>query len=113
MIEDPAATFRATIFTAYRDVQRAVRDARFKLIRYPQVDRTQLFDLEADPWEREDLAARPEHAATLVRMQALLDQARAELGDTASLKVPSPASGAWTPPEPRPPVAVKGQPGVR
>jgi len=65
------------------------------------VNRTQLFDLGSDPWEREDLAARPEHAATLVRVRLLLDQARAELGDTAPLDVPSPTSGAWTPPAPK------------
>ncbi|NJN05795.1 MAG: hypothetical protein HC814_04685 [Rhodobacteraceae bacterium] len=33
---------------AYRDVQRAWRDDRWKLIRYPQVDVTQLFDIKND-----------------------------------------------------------------
>lgn len=34
---------------AYQAVQRAIRDDRWKLIRYPEVNVTQLFDLEADP----------------------------------------------------------------
>src|SRR3712207_1229222 len=42
---------RQAIFTAYRTVQRAVRDDRWKLIVYPQVNKVQLFDLKADPAE--------------------------------------------------------------
>lgn len=49
---------RTTLFHAYRDVQRAVTTSRWKLIRY-HVDgqnATQLFDLENDPWELDNLA---------------------------------------------------------
>ena len=81
LLEDPTAAVRTTVFTAYRDVQRAIRDERFKLIRYPRIDRTQLFDLRADPLERQDLAGRPEHAADVARMLARLKEAQAELGD--------------------------------
>jgi arylsulfatase A-like enzyme len=105
---DSQARFRAAIFTAYRDIQRAIRDERFKLIRYPLVDRTQLFDLVTDPFEREDQAVRADHAATVARMRGLLDEARAGLGDTAPLEVPSPASGDWTPPVRRPHPAEPG-----
>ena len=48
-------TGRASIFTAYTDVQRAVRDDRWKLIVYPKVHKTQLFDLRDDPGEMHDL----------------------------------------------------------
>ena len=65
-------------------MQRAVRDERFKLIRYPKADRAQLFDLAADPDERSDLAARSDHAGTVARMNALLERARAEMGDAAA-----------------------------
>ena len=40
---------RDTLFTSYEDIQRAVRDDRWKLIRYPQIDHAQLFDLDNDP----------------------------------------------------------------
>lgn len=52
---------RESIFTAYRDVQRAVRDHRWKLIWYPPIDRYQFFDLRNDPDEMRDLysAANP------------------------------------------------------
>jgi arylsulfatase A-like enzyme len=82
LLDDPGAAFRPTVFTAYRDVQRAIRDGRFKLIRYPRIDRIQLFDLRADPLEREDLAGRPEHTGTVARMRAALKEEQARLGDT-------------------------------
>jgi arylsulfatase A-like enzyme len=61
---------------------RAITDGRYKLIRYPDVDVTQLFDLARDPHELADLAGRPEHASTLVRLRELLEDEQAALGDT-------------------------------
>ena len=73
---------RDTILLGYRDVQRAVRQGPWKLIRYPQIDRTQLFDLAHDPYEVRDLAQRPEHRARIDQlMTALRDQQR-QFGDT-------------------------------
>ncbi|HYH64089.1 MAG TPA: sulfatase-like hydrolase/transferase [Urbifossiella sp.] len=66
---------REAVFGAYRDVQRSVRTERWKLIRYPKVDRSQLFDLRADPDEMHDLSADAAHTATLREM---LDRLRAE-----------------------------------
>ena len=62
-LRDPAKPARTTMMFAFRDIQRAVRDDQWKLIRYPQVDRTQLFDLRADPQEITNLAGRPEQAS--------------------------------------------------
>jgi arylsulfatase A-like enzyme len=74
---------REVLFTAYKDTIRAVRDERWKLIRYPQIDRTQLFDLVADPHETQDLstAETPESHAALERLSKLLVSAQAEHGD--------------------------------
>ncbi len=63
---------RETVFGAYRDVQRSVRTERWKLIRYPKIDRVQLFDLRADPDEMSDLSADQSHAGTLREMLARL-----------------------------------------
>ena len=82
----------------YRNVMRAVRDDRWKLIRYPQVDKTQLFDLNADPFEVTNLADKPEHAATLAAMNSLLAAEAKTFGDTAPLKVDNPMPADWTPP---------------
>jgi arylsulfatase len=54
------------------DATRMVHDGRFKLIYYPAGDHIQLFDLETDPRELANLAARPEHAAVRERLTAHL-----------------------------------------
>lgn len=50
---------RDALFLAYRDLQRAVREDRWKLIEYrvKGEKRAQLFDLRADPWEMHDLSS--------------------------------------------------------
>jgi arylsulfatase A-like enzyme len=93
---------------AYRDVQRALRDERWKLIRYPQVDRTQLFDLAADPDERVNLAERPEHAARVKEMVARLARLMIEHADAASLNAAAPQPAEWTPPAKKADAAKKG-----
>jgi arylsulfatase A-like enzyme len=83
---------RDVLFTAYKDTIRAVRDPRWKLIRYPQVDRTQLFDLQADPDEMRDLSRseRAEHRDALRRLQAALRDAQIRYGDPHPLTVANP-----------------------
>ena len=66
---------------AYRNVQRAVCDERWKLIRYPQVDKTQLFDLQTDPLEITNLAEIPAHAGKLTELMALLETQQQHFGD--------------------------------
>jgi arylsulfatase A-like enzyme/pimeloyl-ACP methyl ester carboxylesterase len=89
---------RSSIFTAYRDVQRAVRDERWKVIRYPQVDVTQFFDLRHDPLETNNLAADPRHARELKRMLSLLEREQKRAGDDTPLHVANPKPREWTPP---------------
>lgn len=89
---------RDVLYTAYRDCQRAVRDERWKLIRYPLVDVTQLFDLSKDPLELDNLAGEKRHAATLARMTHLLEKEMARYGDMAPLKVANPKPSEWKPP---------------
>ncbi len=92
------ARVRDYMFNAYGDVQRSVRDDRWKLIRYPKINKTQLFDLAADPHEMKDLADLPEHADALKRMTALLEKAQKDHGDTLPLTAAQPRSPAWAPP---------------
>jgi N-sulfoglucosamine sulfohydrolase-like protein len=61
VIEGRQPKVRDCLFTAYRNCQRSIRDDRWKLIRYPLIDKTQLFDLQADPHEMTDLAGKPVH----------------------------------------------------
>jgi arylsulfatase A-like enzyme len=72
---------RETLFTAYENKMRAVRDDRYKLIRYPQINHTQLFDLGSDPHELKNLAAVPAQADRVARMMSLLETWQARTGD--------------------------------
>ncbi len=74
---------REFVFTAYRNLQRAVREPRWKLIKYHigGVKTTQLFDLETDPWETNNLADDPACAEHRKRLEARLEKARREAGD--------------------------------
>ena len=98
VIEGRQAGVREALYTAYQHSQRAVRNDRWKLIRYPLVNRTQLFDLETDPREMKNLAADPDHAARVADLMNLLQREMQAYGDTTPLHVPAPASGEWTPP---------------
>jgi arylsulfatase A-like enzyme len=89
-----------SILAAYSDVQRMVRDERWKLIRYPYVDRTQLFDMAVDPWEMHDLSGDPQHAA---RMEALMGELKAwqeRVGDKLDVDDPPPRPGSGIPVKP-------------
>ena len=57
----------------FRDSQRMIRTDRWKLIRYPLVERVQLFDLQADPYELKNLADDPTHAPIRARLSQQLD----------------------------------------
>jgi arylsulfatase A-like enzyme len=93
-----AATVRDVLYTGYSNCQRAVRDDRWKLIRYPLVDKTQLFDLQTDPHELANLAGQAGHAAQVNGMTERLKQEMARYGDTVPLQVANPQPAAWTPP---------------
>ena len=54
------------------DGQRSVTNGRWKIIRYPLIDKTQLFDLQNDPYEIQNLAYIPEYEPTLKALQAEL-----------------------------------------
>lgn len=83
VLRDPRAAARETLFFAYRDFQRAVRDERWKLIEYLVDGRrtSQLFDLKEDPLEINNLAADPARAGNLARLRERLLAWRRETGD--------------------------------
>lgn len=49
----------------FQDSQRMIREANWKLIWYPQIQRWQLFDLGNDPNELHDLSAEKSHTAVI------------------------------------------------
>jgi len=98
VIRGSRSTGRETIYTAYREVQRGVRRGQWKLLRYPQINRSQLFDLEADPQERNDLSEHPAQRERVVALTALMEQQRQANGDKTELMTLTPKESAFHPP---------------
>ena len=91
---------REVLYTGYRECQRAIRDDRWKLIRYPLVNRTQLFDLSVDPHELINLAGDCSCHEKLTELTALLEKEMASYADNVPLNVAQPKPAEWTPPPP-------------
>ncbi len=103
VLKEPDRQGRDRLMFAYRHVQRAIREGQWKLIRYPMVDRTQLFHLKADPHETTNLADRPEYAEKVALLSRSLQQMVQEAGDSALWKAPHTKPADWTPPIPENP----------
>jgi arylsulfatase A-like enzyme len=69
------------MFSWYRTFQRAVRTEEHKLIVYPQAGVTQLFDIQKDPWETQNLADQREYAALRKHLLKRLHRFQKELED--------------------------------
>lgn len=79
---------RPVVCTVYRDVQRMVKDDRWKLIRYYHspvtntgADRIQLFDLQDDPWETNDVSLVAANEPHIKRLAGELERWMEESGD--------------------------------
>ena len=83
------ARLRDTVFLPYIQVQRAVRDERWKLICYPKLGYSQLFDLETDPNETKSVYDNPVHAAHITRLLAQMKAWQAKVGDTLAVNATS------------------------
>ena len=108
VLKDPSQPARPFLMFGYKSIQKALSDGRWKLIRYPHVDRTQLFDLQADPYETKDLSTLPEHAE---RIKAMLAKLAAEMkadGDNDPLTAAKLLPADWKAPSKVPKPGQKG-----
>jgi arylsulfatase A-like enzyme len=85
VIDGSVSEIRSSLFTAYASFGRAVRDRQWKLIRWPQVNQTQLFDLQADPQEIHNLFGQPETIEQTTRLLMLLADWQKTVGDQQPL----------------------------
>ncbi|MFO0975069.1 MAG: sulfatase-like hydrolase/transferase [Planctomycetaceae bacterium] len=97
VLANPDLPARTSLMFAYRDVQRAVTDGEWKLIRYPKIDRTQLFHLTMDPAEKDNLAGREDTREVETRLFRLLQAEMKANGDGAMLAVEKPEKAEWSP----------------
>jgi arylsulfatase A-like enzyme len=97
VITRKAPSVREYMFNQYKNVQRSIRTDRWKLIRYPQINVTQLFDLQHDPNEMENLAEEPGYAGRMEELMARLKEAQKSFDDTCPLSSDTPADREWSP----------------
>jgi len=108
VLRDPSKSARPFLMFGYKSLQKALNDGRWKLIRYPHVDRTQLFDLQTDPYETTDLSAEPVQAE---RLKAMLAKLAAEMkadGDNDPLTAAKIVPAEWKAPTKVPKPGQKG-----
>ncbi|HCS54986.1 sulfatase-like hydrolase/transferase [Rubinisphaera sp.] len=90
IIKGEQKSVRDSIFLPYQSTQRSVRDERWKLCVYPQINFQQLFDLKNDPHEMHNLAEIPEYAMQKSKMLELMKTWQSEVGDEQTLTVKNP-----------------------
>ena len=81
---------RESVFMGFSGKIRSIRDERWKLLVYPEINHTQLFDLQQDPLETVNLAGQPDTAAITSRMLTLMQQWQQSLGDRQVLHIDNP-----------------------
>jgi arylsulfatase A-like enzyme len=91
LLEGGNAPPRDSIFLPFVDLQRAVRDERWKLIAYPKIQYLQLFDLQSDPHERTNLVDRAEYSQHRLRLQKTMRSWQEKVGDKVSISESSKA----------------------
>lgn len=79
---------RDTVYSFYKDIQRMIKDDRWKMIRYRRSadtgqgsDTLQLFDLVNDPWELSNLAFDPRYRPQIDKLMRDLAAWEARVGD--------------------------------
>ena len=108
VLKDPSKPARPFLMFGYKTLQKALNDGRWKLIRYPHVDRTQLFDLQSDPFETKDLSADPAQAERLKAMLAKLGAEMKADGDSDPLTAAKILPADWKAPTKVPKPGQKG-----
>jgi len=70
-IQDEKNKVRETLYFAYSNSVRSVKDERYKLIEYRtnDISKTQLFDLKEDPKEMNNLYGKPEYKNIVDRLR--------------------------------------------
>ena len=72
ILKGEQAETRTSLYTAYRTTVRAVRTDRWKLIKYPNQNYQQLFNLKNDPLELNNLAEVSEYALKVEELSVLM-----------------------------------------
>ena len=88
-IQGKSATHREALLLAYRDIQRAVVTPHDKLIHYPKVKITQLFNRRTDPFELKNLFDDPDEFDKWQELFNLMERLQDQFNDDLPLARPS------------------------
>lgn len=84
-LRKPEIPAEKCIYGCYRNLQRMIRTAEYKLIVYPSAKRIQLFDLKKDPYEISDLSGKKELKELQENLFNTLLVKQEEFGDSLDL----------------------------
>lgn len=73
------------IYGCYKDLQRMIRDDKYKLIAYPKAGKLRLYNIQNDPLEVNDLAKNPAYQEKVKSMFTKLKKLNSQMNDTLSL----------------------------
>lgn len=85
LLNNPAASHYDAIYGAYMNKQRMVTQGDYKLIHYPAINKTRLFNLKDDPEEMNDLASASEHKKTVAKLWEQLQSLQQVTHDSLKL----------------------------
>ena len=108
VLKNPSQPARPFLMFGYKSLQKALNDGRWKLIRYPHINRTQLFDLQADPDELNDLSAASDQTERVKQMLAKLGEEMQADGDADPLTAKTIEPSEWVAPTKVPKPGDKG-----
>lgn len=86
LIRGESSNHYSSIYGGYRDLQRMVIKDDMKLIIYPTIKKTLLYDLAHDPLEMNELSNSPKQTATVKSLFKELLKLQEETGDELDLK---------------------------
>jgi arylsulfatase A-like enzyme len=89
---------RDSLFLTFMDSQKAIREEDWKLIRFPRIGRTQLFDLAHDPHEIKDLANDAGQKERVNELTGKLAALQKQFGDNAPLTTDTTEKIEFVPP---------------
>jgi len=89
LIEGKAKNSYDAIYGAYIDFQRMISTDGYKMIYYPKINKTLLYNLRDDPYEMKNIADDPANAGLIKRLRTRLKELQKEVGDTLDLDKPA------------------------
>ncbi|VGO18680.1 sulfatase-like hydrolase/transferase [Pontiella sulfatireligans] len=83
------------IYGSYQNQQRMVTQDDWKLIYYPSIKKTRLYNLKADPFEKADLAGNPEYANKISELEKTMAQLQKQYNDPLDFGNPKESWNAY------------------